>query len=186
MTPQVTSKGPASAPCIFFARNLEPQGRPEKAPGRRCAVFYKFLCTPKRPEVDPVLFFTSILGPLALPPGYAARRRPPAQPAKPGGEQRWKTLEPILGHVRKKVSRRRRPKRKRCTIARIYSLRDPGRAHRQLWTHWLLATGCWLLVAGCWLLVTGCWLLAAGYRGLEAGIRTIGCWSLAVDWWLAT
>ena len=41
---------------------------------------------------------------------------------------------------------------------------------------WLLATGYWLLVTGCWLLVTGCWLLAAGYRGLEAGIRTIGCW----------
>ena len=50
--------------------------------------------------------------------------------------------------------------------------------------YWLLATGCWLLVTGCWLLVTGCWLLAAGYRGLEAVIRTIGCWLLAVlDHW---
>ena len=46
--------------------------------------------------------------------------------------------------------------------------------------YWLLATGYWLLVAGCWLLVTGCWLLAAGYRRLEAGIKTIGCWLLAV------
>ncbi len=66
----------------------------------------------------------------------------------------------------------------------IYSLRDPGRAGRRLWTHWLLA-GYWLLDTGYWLLVTGCWLLvtrflAAGYRGLEAGIKTIGCWVLAV------
>ena len=53
--------------------------------------------------------------------------------------------------------------------------------------YWLLATGCWLLVTGCWLLVTSCWLLAAGYRGLEAVIRTIGCWLLAVlDHWLWT
>ena len=53
--------------------------------------------------------------------------------------------------------------------------------------YWLLVAGCWLLVTGCWLLVTGCWLLAAGYRGLEAGIRTIGCWLLAVlDRWLWT
>ena len=53
--------------------------------------------------------------------------------------------------------------------------------------YWLLVAGCWLLVAGCWLLVTCCWLLAAGYRGLEAGIRTIGCWLLAVlDRWLWT
>ncbi len=53
--------------------------------------------------------------------------------------------------------------------------------------YWLLVTGCLLLVTGGWLLVTGCWLLAAGYRGLEAGIRTIGCWLLAVlDHWLWT
>ena len=45
-------------------------------------------------------------------------------------------------------------------------------------SYWLLAAGYWLLVTGCWLLVT--WFLAAGYRGLEAGIKTIGCWLLAV------
>ena len=51
---------------------------------------------------------------------------------------------------------------------------------------WLLVAGCWLLDAGCWLLVTGCWFQSPGYRELEAGIRTIGCWLLAVlDHWLS-
>ena len=50
----------------------------EKTTSARCAVFYNGFCTPKAPEVGAMLFFTSILNRLPLPP---ARRRPDLDPA---------------------------------------------------------------------------------------------------------
>ena len=75
---------------------------------------------------------------------------------------------------------RRRTRGRKRGMEDTFSISTPATVDPLAAGYWLLVTGCWLLVTGCWLLVTGCWLLAAGYRRLEAGVKTIGCWLLAV------
>ena len=65
---------------LFFVRVLqrqEAQMEGEEAAGARCTVFCNGFCTPKAPEVDAILFFTSALNRLPLPP---ARLGPAAGP----------------------------------------------------------------------------------------------------------
>ena len=62
---------------LLFARVLCDLWLGKKAASARCAVFYHGFCTPKAPEVDAILFFTSILNHLPLPP---ARLAPDAGP----------------------------------------------------------------------------------------------------------
>ena len=136
MTPQVMSKGPASAPCTVFCKEFEAPRTAGEGPRSTLCCFLQGFLYPREARSRPCAVFYKHFGA----PGTAAGLRHPTATAgtaaKPGGEQRWKTLEPILGHVRKKVSRRRRPKRKRCTVyCFLQGFRNPKRTPREpRWT----------------------------------------------------